>query len=64
MTQGGLDSREEGGEETGPQAWGLTTYRQLPVVKDTAQVASGIIHLRLILLQQRNGVFYLGVVLL
>ena len=52
-------------EERQPQAcWveGRTAYRQLPVVKDAAQVVSGFIHLRLILLQQRDGVFYCGVV--
>ena len=34
------------------------------MIKDTAQIVSGFIHLRLTLLQQRDRVFYLGVVLL
>lgn len=56
MTADGRQDREE--------RRGLTTYRQPPMVKDTTQVVSGFIHLRLILLRQRDGVFYLGVVLL
>lgn len=62
MTQGPCltaDGRQEREEQRG-----LTTYRQPPVVKDTTQMVSGFTHLRLILLRQRDGVFYLGVVLL
>lgn len=63
----GKAGQQTGGrrEERQPPAWrvkGRTAYRQLPVVKDAAQVVSGFIHLRLILLQQRDGVFYHGMV--
>lgn len=65
MTQGRLDRRQEAGERRGgPKPGGLTTYQQPPLVKDTTQIVSGFIYLRLILLQQRDGVFYLGMVLL
>ena len=43
---------------------GLATYRQPPTVEDPAQIVSGFIHLRLTLFQQRDGVFYLGIILL
>lgn len=62
MTQGPCltaDGRQEREERRAPR-----THRQPPVVKDTTQMVSGFIHLRLILLGQREGVFYLGVVLL
>lgn len=56
------DRRQE--RKGGPRLGGLTTYRQLPMVEDTTQIVFGFIHLWLILLQQRDGVFYLGIVLL
>lgn len=34
------------------------------MVEDTTQIVFGFMHLRLILVQQRDGVFYLGIVLL
>jgi hypothetical protein len=42
----------------------LTTYRQLPLVKDSAQIIFGFIYPMFVLFQQRDGVLYFGVVLL